>query len=85
MSEQGSELPIEEDLIANPPEAKERWVADLVAEYLNLWATGKNLNKEEYLNQLPTDEMKDQFKQSVGMGMLLRQALANPKEDEDKK
>jgi hypothetical protein len=51
-------------------------VANLATEYLKAWAQGANPASETFLNQLATEDERDQFKQSVAMGKILKQVLS---------
>jgi hypothetical protein len=51
-------------------------VANLAADYLRAWAAGQEPAPEEYLQKLTSEVAREDFKQSVAMGKMLKQVLA---------
>lgn len=53
----------------------EQDVANLVSQFLQAWSAGKKPSPERYLKMLRSDASRNEFKQAVAMGKILKQVL----------
>lgn len=51
------------------------YITGLACEFLHEWCKGNKPKAEPYLNDLPDEAARDQFKQIVGFGMILKTVL----------
>lgn len=50
---------------------EEQLVADLAIDYCDRWRAGEEVSMNDYLEWLPTEQMRQEFKEAVNMARLL--------------